>query len=143
MSYSIKRILLVDDEAQFVNTLKRHLKREGFQLESACDGVNACQKIENNFSDNDKTPIDLVITDVIMPNMNGFELLQWIQKNYPAISVLLITGFGDEDTAIKSLRPKLDAQGKKPITPQGLMKLVNCLADNRRNVKAGRRIFDG
>lgn len=133
MMYSIKRILLVDDEVQFVNTLKRHLKREGFQLESAFDGVNACQKIENSFSASDKTPIDLVITDVIMPNMNGFQLLQWIQKNYPKISVLLITGFGDEDVAIKILRPKMDACGKKPITPQGLMKLIRRIADNRRS----------
>ena len=123
----------MDDEVQFVNMLKRHLKREGFQLESAYDGVNACQKIENSFSDSDKTPIDLVITDVIMPNMDGFQLLQWIQKNYPEISVLLITGFGDEDAAIKILRPKMDACGKKPITPQALMKLISRIAENRRS----------
>ncbi|MFH2219688.1 MAG: response regulator, partial [Pseudomonadota bacterium] len=114
MADTIRRILLVDDEIEFANTLKRHLKREGFKTDIAHDGITACQIIEKDFGGTPIKTIDLVITDVIMPNMGGFELLLWIHENYSEISVILLTGFGDNDTAFETMRPGMDAFGKKP-----------------------------
>jgi CheY-like chemotaxis protein len=129
MHNSIKRILVVDDEVEFVKSLRRHLRREGYSLEVAYDGLEACRKIEH-FSVESK-PFDLVITDVVMPNMNGIELLQWIQRQHPEISAILLSGFGENDIAAKTLRPKLDAHGKKPITPKEMTALINSLHQTR------------
>jgi DNA-binding NtrC family response regulator len=137
MTDTIRRILLVDDEIEFASTLKRHLKREGFRLDMAHDGIAACQIIEKGSAGDPIKAIDLVITDVIMPNMNGFQLLRWIHEKYSEISVILLTGFGNNDTAFEAIRPEMDAFGKKPITPEKLMAIIRRIDLYRRD--AGRR----
>jgi len=102
------------------------LRREGFDTEIATDGSKALGIIKKTTA-NGLNPIDLVITDVIMPNMNGIELLRWIKKNRPLIPVILLTGFGDEDAAAQTVRPGCDQYGKKPITPGKLLKLIECI----------------
>ncbi len=119
----IRRILVVDDEIEFGNTIKRHLRREGFILNTACDGKDACCKISDTFK-SVKT-YDLVITDVMMPKVSGIELLQWIKKNCPEISVLVITDFGDMDAVLETIRPELDDFCQKPVTPAEMVCMIS------------------
>ncbi len=128
---SIHKVLVVDDEIEFAKTLKRHLRREGFDTEIAGDGSDARRIIEKTCC-NRQSAIDLVITDVIMPNMNGIELLKWIKKNQPQIPVILLTGFGEDHAAARAIRPGQDGFGKKPITPRRLMELIGLLDTRRR-----------
>ncbi len=118
----IKHILVVDDEITFLQTLRRHLKREGFELETAADGGAACRKIRRQADQGH--PFELVITDVLMPEVDGIQLLIWIQDRYPDTSVIVLTGFGDGDTVSRVVRPEIDGFGAKPITPQAMMALI-------------------
>ena len=130
MIETIKRILVVDDEPEFVNTIKRHLRREGFILDSASDGEEARLKIHNNGCSGVR--YDLVITDVIMPNVGGIELLQWIKENHAGISVLVISGFGVVDVVMETIRQEMDDYCQKPLTPEEMMRLIGNLDRKRR-----------
>lgn len=122
MTTFIEKILVVDDEPEFIKTVTRHLKREGFLLDSACDGVEAKQKIEDSFLTG--RPFDLVIMDVVMPNMGGIELLRWIKGVRPEISVLVVSGFGDEQMITENIRAERDSYGTKPLTPKKMLTLI-------------------
>ncbi len=128
---AIKRILLVDDEEEFVNTVKRHLKRERFILHSAKNGEDARKKI--NQTAGDLKPYDLVITDVTMPKVSGIELLQWIKTNHADVSVLVVSGFGDQHQVIRTIRPGMDACCQKPLTPFEMMGLIGNIDQKRRD----------
>jgi len=129
MHRPIKRILVVYDKADFVHTINRHLKREGFIVDSAEDGKKARRKIDD--SGQSENRYDLVITDVIMPNVGTFELLPWIKKNHPEISVIIVSGFGDNDGLKEIMREDLDRYVKKPLTPKKMIGVINSLGRNQ------------
>ncbi len=135
-----RHILIVDDEEAFLNTLKRHLKREGFVLSVAANGNEAYRVIDHAFREPQTPPIDLVITDMVMPLMGGIELLKHIKNDFPDISTILLTGFGDTDSVQSVLRPGKDAFCQKPITPDELMSAINTLdvGSRYRNPSANR-----
>ena len=128
---NIRRILLVDDEETFLTTVQRHLKRHGFFIETAVNGLEARRHIE---ASSETAPFDLVISDVVMPGMDGISLLNWIKRDRPETSVILLTGFGDGDLAVETVRPNIDTYGSKPITPDALMELIHQVAGYRREM---------
>ena len=129
MQQLINRILVVDDEMEFVKTVIRHLKREGFQPEAASNGKNACRKMKK--LEGKKAFYDLVITDVVMPEMDGISLMEWIHEAFPQTSVIVVTEFGDVNQLKKRMRPKLDKICKKPMTPDSMMKLISDIQKKR------------
>jgi CheY-like chemotaxis protein len=133
MSAAIDRILIVDDEPQFVKTLQRHLRREGFRLCAASDGKMARKQIESFIAEG--KPVDLVITDVLMPRMDGIELMQWIRDWHPEISVIAVSGFADSIASEKMIRPDMDEYCRKPFTPGELMSLLKKIGEKRRNIR--------
>lgn len=80
-----KKILLVDDEPNIRFVLTAVLEQSGYQVESAEDGFVALRKIQ-------KSVPDLVITDLRMPNMNGFELLSVLRTRFPELATVVISG---------------------------------------------------
>ncbi len=129
MVVSIKRILMVDDDTEFVNPIYRHLKREGFLMDSAISVEEARRKIDD--SARIRIPYDLVITEVVRPNLEAIEILRWIKKNHPEISVIIVSGFGDAYMLGEIMREDLDRYAKKPLTPQKMIGLINSLSQNR------------
>ncbi len=129
MHRPIKRILVVDDEAGFFHTINRHLRREGFVVDSAEDGKKVRRKIDA--ARHTENAYDLVITDVVMPNMEALELLPWIKKNHPEISVIIVTGFGINDSLKEIMREDLDRYAKKPLTPKKMISVINSLGRNQ------------
>lgn len=127
----IKRILVVDDEAELVKTIVRHLKRNGFSLESSFNVLSAQQKIHDSVLKG--LPFDLVITDLVMPKMSGIELFKWITKHHPEISVLVISGFGSADLAREVIRPEMDGFAQKPLTPEDMIGLISRIDRKRKN----------
>jgi two-component system response regulator YesN len=125
----INHILVVDDEAEFVNTINRHLKRDGFIMDSASGVEEARRKIDASLYM--QIRYDLVITDIAMPNLGAIEILRWIRKKHPKISVIVVTGFGDNDMLRETMRQDLDAYAKKPLTPQKMIGLINSLGQKR------------
>ncbi|MBQ2294463.1 MAG: sigma-54-dependent Fis family transcriptional regulator [Spirochaetales bacterium] len=90
-------ILIVDDEKGIRDGLKLFLKREGHLMFTAEDGKDALEILEKN-------DIDLVISDLRMPHINGDELLAFIKKDYPGVKVIILTGHGTVENAVEAMR---------------------------------------
>ena len=88
---SRKRILIVDDEESILRSLTYSLNEldNSYKVETASSAEEALEYMAEN-------PVDLVITDLKLPNMNGLELTESLQKSNPDTSSILITAYGDE-----------------------------------------------
>ena len=91
------RILLVDDDADVRRTLGNHLSAQGYAVEAAGDGERAVEMMAAQ-------SFDIVVTDVRMPGMDGFELLRTVRAENPQSEVIVVTAFGDVESAIRALR---------------------------------------
>jgi CheY-like chemotaxis protein len=114
------RVLIVDDDAGVCDSLKDLLEGERCRVETAPSGVQAAEWLE-------REPFDLVLSDVVMPDMDGYELYQTVKRKTPELPVVLMTAFNyDKDHIIK--RSCLEGlQGvifKKPVNPAMLKKIL-------------------
>ena len=82
------KLLIVDDEEEFAATLAERLELRGFSSKSASCGNNALEVLASNFSP------DVVLLDLKMPDISGFEVLIEIKEKYPSIEVIMLTGHG-------------------------------------------------
>jgi PAS domain S-box-containing protein len=114
------RILLVDDDPGICHSLEEILEADGCSVETACDGAEGLRLIES-------AEFDLVLSDVVMPNMDGYELFKAVRKRRPDLPVLMMTAFYyDKDHIIKRSRME-GLQGvifKKPIDPDHLREVI-------------------
>jgi PAS domain S-box-containing protein len=125
------RILVVDDDLGVCQSLRDLLTQEGCEVVVATGGREALEKLA-------KAPVDLVLSDVVMPDLDGHELFLQVRELHPQIPVVLMTAFHfDKDHVIK--RSKLagleDVLYKKPIDPPRLRELIKRHA--RRRPAAG------
>ncbi|HIF94702.1 MAG: response regulator [Myxococcales bacterium] len=114
------RILVVDDDQGISRTLQEMLTADGCTVDVAEDGVSALEKLSSQ-------GFDLVLSDVIMPRMDGYELYHRLQEKYPDLPVLMMTAFHyDKDHIIK--RSRLEGlEGvifKKPVDPNRLRRTI-------------------
>jgi CheY-like chemotaxis protein len=120
-----KSVLVVDDDRGVRESVAELLRDEGCQVQTACDGREALDLVE-------KTPFDLVLSDVVMPRMDGYELYQECRRIRPKTAVALMTAFYyDKDHVIK--RSRLEGlEGvlfKKPIDPDRLRNVLASLVE--------------
>ena len=92
-----RTILIVDDENSILQSLKGILTDEGFDVVTAESGLEALTKIE------DEIP-DMVMLDIWMPDMDGMETLIKIQNSYPHLHVVMMSGHGTIETAVKATK---------------------------------------
>lgn len=134
----VERILIVDDEVEFVRSVIRHLRRLGFDTDYAFNGEVACYKMLA--LEEDDLLYDLVIMNVVIPGMDGITLLKWIQTIFPETSVMVISEFMDRERLESKIRPYLDHSGRKPMTPKSMMGLINGISEKRiARQQTGRR----
>jgi len=112
-----RNILLVDDHKPFRDSLAKILEGEGFRVLPASDGEEALDILRNEF-------IHLILTDLKMPRMDGVELLKVAKTIRPEVEVILITGYGTVDTAVKSMKDGAFDYIQKPFKPREIIKLV-------------------
>jgi CheY-like chemotaxis protein/anti-sigma regulatory factor (Ser/Thr protein kinase) len=110
------KILVVDDNSNERNGLCRLLERAGYEVRSAADGVEALQKIRDD-------KFDLLLVDIWMPRMNGFELLALLPEDSRP-KMLMITGDESPETLMRSLREKAYLFIAKPFRPEDLLQLI-------------------
>jgi CheY-like chemotaxis protein len=117
----VDHILVVDDLPDNYVLLQTLLEAEGYQVEVADDGHAALQKIASH-------PPDLVLLDVMMPGMNGFEVTRRIRQNpsLPFIPILLVTGYS-ESTPADGFDVGADGFIRKPIDFDDLLKRVQTI----------------
>jgi len=114
-----EKILLVDDEKDIVEFLQYNLEKEGFEVIIAYDGAQAIQKLV------DKP--DLIILDIMMPKINGFEVCKIIRETegFERTPIIFLTAKSSEMDEIKGLELGGDDFIRKPISPQKLIARVN------------------
>ena len=91
------RLLIVDDEKDFVEMFSLRLTRQGEKVFTAFCGEDALKVLA-------KTPVDVVILDIRMPGMDGIETLKKIKAEYPLVEVILLTGHGSTETAVDGMK---------------------------------------
>ena len=135
-----KRVLLVDDEPDLNLTLKINLEENGFKVDSFADPLLALENYK------EAGVYELLILDIKMPNMNGFELYRQIKKIDDRVKVCFLTaGELDYEQFRKELFPALDNNCyiQKPIENETLIKRLNRIlsANNDNNNKYENRIY--
>ncbi|MDP6946258.1 MAG: response regulator, partial [Myxococcota bacterium] len=93
------RILVVDDEANMRMVLRAMLSREGYEVDEAADGLSALAALERCGGD-----VQVIITDLRMPGLDGMGLLGRIVADYPGRPVVMITAHGSVDTAVEAMK---------------------------------------
>lgn len=83
------RVLIVDDEVEVTYALENYFQRKGYEMVTAFDGSKAIAQM-------DQGPIDLILLDIMMPDVNGVEVLKHVRECYPKTKVIVITAFDDE-----------------------------------------------
>ncbi len=91
------KVLLVDDEKDFIEMLSLRLKEVGEKITVAYSGQEALDTLE-------KDNIDVVILDIKMPGMDGIETLREIKKQFPLVEVIMLTGHGSTETAVEGMK---------------------------------------
>lgn len=92
-----KSVLVVDDDAPIRDSLEKTLKRDGYLVETTADGESALEVIRQQ-------PINLVLADLRMPKMDGLQLLKTVKMLAPEIEFILMTAYGEVDTAVEAMR---------------------------------------
>jgi PAS domain S-box-containing protein len=121
------RILVVDDDQGILRTLSEILEGDGCVVDTAEDGVEALEHVK-------ASPFDVVLTDVVMPRMDGFDLFTALRRSNPDLPVLMMTAFTyDKDHIIKRsrLRGLKSVVFKKPVDPERLRNaILECVFDD-------------
>lgn len=114
-----RKILAVDDEKHIVRLVQVNLERQGYEVVTANDGKEALKKVE------EEQP-DLVVLDVMMPYMDGFEVLQNLRRNASTrdIPVIMLTAKAQDADVFKGWQSGVDCYLTKPFNPMELVSFV-------------------
>ena len=125
----MSKILIIEDEASIRRVLTKILSEESdtYQVEEAEDGIQGLEKIKN-------TDYDLVLCDIKMPKMDGVELLEAVKKIKPEIPMVMISGHGDMETAIQTMRLGAFDYISKPPDLNRLLNTVRNALDKKQLV---------
>jgi len=125
----MSKILIIEDEAAIRRVLSKILSEESdtYQVEDAEDGASGYEKIKNN-------DYDLVLCDIKMPKMDGVELLEAVKKIKPEIPIVMISGHGDMETAINTMRMGAFDYISKPPDLNRLLNTVRNALDKKQLV---------
>lgn len=108
-----RRILVVDDEERMVRFIRLNLEHDGFHVGEAFNGRQAIQRLR------DFNP-DLILLDVMMPDLNGFEVLEMLRE-ISNVPVIMLTAKGEEDDRVRGLELGADDYVTKPFSPRELV----------------------
>jgi two-component system, OmpR family, alkaline phosphatase synthesis response regulator PhoP len=132
-----RKILAVDDEKHIVRLVQVNLERQGYEVVTANDGKEALEKV------NEEQP-DLVVLDVMMPYMDGFEVLQNMRRN-PAtrdIPVIMLTAKAQDADVFKGWQSGVDCYLTKPFNPMELLSFVKRIFDSMDGGSGGEKRFE-
>jgi two-component system KDP operon response regulator KdpE len=114
-----RRILVVDDEERMVRFIRLNLEHDGFQVSEAFNGKQAVQRLR------DVNP-DLILLDVMMPDLDGFEVLEMV-RGISNVPVIMLTAKGEEDDRVRGLEKGADDYVTKPFSPRELVSRVRAV----------------
>ncbi|MFH0826603.1 MAG: response regulator [Candidatus Omnitrophota bacterium] len=118
----VYKLLVVDDDKEIVETLKSRLAREGYEVAVAFDGEEALVKVK------EENP-DVILLDLMMPKLNGFEVLKHIRENFKDKwrPIIIISATGELDAVKKSYSMEADHYLSKPITMDNILRGIRIM----------------
>jgi DNA-binding response OmpR family regulator len=119
------KVLLVDDEYEFVSTLAERMGLRGIDAATAGDGEEGLRMVE-------EVHPQIVVLDLMMPGMSGVEVLQQIKARHPEIRVILLTGHGSTREGIEGMRLGADDYLMKPINIDDLIEKMRKATGEKR-----------
>lgn len=122
------KILIADDDVRINELLCEDFTQEGYEVLSVYEGESLIETMEK------VKDIDLIILDVMMPGMDGWEILDYVKKNF-SVKVLMLTALSDEDSEIRGLRKGADEYVTKPFKRAILMERAKRLIQQRDSEK--------
>jgi len=114
-----RRILVVDDEPRMIHFIRLNLEHDGFEVSEAASGTQALAQLR------DRLP-DLVLLDVMMPDLDGFATLEMIRE-ISTVPVIMLTAKGEEDDRVRGLELGADDYVTKPFSPRELVSRVRAV----------------
>ena len=131
----MSKILIIEDEAVIRRVLKKIIseENEGYEVEEAADGLQGLEMILNN-------DYDLVLCDIKMPKMDGVEVLEKVKKVKPEIPIVMISGHGDLDTAVNTMRLGAFDYISKPPDLNRLLNTVRNALDKKELILENKRL---
>lgn len=127
-----EHILVVDDSPDTLEVLKRNLESKGYRVFTSSGAVEAIDILESGH-------IDLVITDLKMPGINGLSLVRHIQDNYKDTEVMMITGYPSIEGAIEAVKTGAEEYLAKPFTDEELFTAIERVFDKLQMRRAAQR----
>jgi signal transduction histidine kinase/DNA-binding response OmpR family regulator len=125
-------ILVVDDEPSILRLTQRLLEREGFEIITSFDPHDALEILG-------RQPVDLLLADIRLPGMDGFQLMTTARKQLPDLPVVIMTGYGTVETAVEALHRGADGLILKPfINSDFILGVKNALQENQRKREVSR-----
>ena len=118
MAEKMKRILVVDDEENARIALSKILSREGYDVASAGNGYEALNYLRGK-------DVELIITDINMPEMNGMTFLRELNRNHPSCSVIMITAYGEVESYSEAMNLGAFEYINKPVKLDELNKIIH------------------
>jgi DNA-binding response OmpR family regulator len=120
----VSRILVVDDDANLTDVVSRYLRKDGFEVDTAADGISGLQRAL-------ETLPDLVVLDAMLPELDGFAVCQRIREVAP-IPVVMLTARGEEDDRLLGFERGADDYVTKPFSPRELTARVRAVLRRAR-----------
>jgi putative two-component system response regulator len=114
-----KHIVTTDDDPAIRKILQIMLKKEGFEVTACKDGTELIELLATEVGD-----VDLILLDIKMPGLSGFEVLELIQSSHPQIPIIMLTAFNDLDTGMKAIRAGASDYLAKPVRREVLIECV-------------------
>ena len=126
------RILLVDDEILVRDAIKENIDWAGIDCELVGDCENGKQAIEFVR----ENPVDIVLTDILMPYVDGMELCHFLHDNYPDIVIVVFSGFGEFEYAKKAIQYNVSEYLLKPVTAVELTGVINKMKEKVDQIRS-------
>ncbi len=123
MGDNLRRILVVDDEENARVALAKILSREGYEVATAGNGYEALNFLRNK-------EVDLIITDINMPEMNGISFLRELNQSHPSCNVIMITAHAEVETYMEAMNLGAFEYINKPLNVEDLKKIIAKLNKN-------------
>lgn len=118
LEQGIKRILVVDDEENARVALSKILTHDGYEVSSASNGVEALNFLRSK-------DVELIITDLNMPEMNGLMFLRELNRSHPSSNVIMITAYGEVESYLEAMTLGAFEYINKPVKYDDLKKVIN------------------
>lgn len=123
------RVMLVDDEVEFLDSMKNVLRRRNMEINTAENGLDALALLRESL-------VDIMVLDVKMPGMDGLEVLRQVKGDFPSVEVILLSGHPSVESAVTGVKLGASEYMKKPPEIDELVATIRRLYQNRKDAIA-------